>query len=252
MATYTELTARVKDWANRTDLSDDIIGDFLDISVKRVNNILRIPPMETIVRYTGLTAEQTTLAVPSDLIEVIELKILNADETVKTLFEAKDSTRAFDSKNGNGSWTGSVATFTRRAGDFVLSQKLDADDIVELYYYRVLPALDATYPSTELNCTTVGSVAAGTWSNPGGEGVCDPVGGGLIGDEVPNWFRDEQDDLLLYGALTELFNYLGEASDATRWNDKYEFKLTELKDEENKRTWSGGTIVSNIITNGLI
>ena len=253
MATNTELLAKVKDWANRSDLSDSVTQDFLEIAQKRINSMLRIAPMETIVMYTGITEDQTTLAIPSDLIEIISIRVLNDDNSTKYIYESKVDTRTFDRINaGEYGTSNNNYTFTRRAGDFVLSNKPGSDAKVQLYYYRVLPKLDAPYPSTEVNCTTMGSVAAGTWSNPGGEGVCDPVDGGLIGDEVPQWFRDEAEFLLLYGALVEVASYLGEDGDMQKWEIKFQQKIKEIMDDEFKRENSGGTLTQNFGTNGLI
>ena len=146
MATNTELLAKVKDWANRSDLSDSVTQDFLEIAQKRINSMLRIAPMETIVMYTGITEDQTTLAIPSDLIEIISIRVLNDDNSTKYIYESKVDTRTFDRINaGEYGTSNNNYTFTRRAGDFVLSNKPGSDAKVQLYYYRVLPKLDAVY-----------------------------------------------------------------------------------------------------------
>ena len=253
MATYTQLVSRVQDWSNRQDIDQSVIADFLDIAVKRVNNVLRIPPMETVVTYKDIVDGQTRLSIPSDLIEVIYLRVKDSvSNKTLYLFNNKIDPRSFaEQQQGGGGFR--ALTYTRVAGDFEVSQaftttgagNLPSTSKVELYYYRLLPALNATYPETQVNCE-FGS-DGGTWTPANAEGAkC--VGGttSIIGNEVPNWFRDEQDDLLLYGALTELFHYLGEEADAMRWNEKYEMKLQELRKEEAKRELSGGTIITNI------
>ena len=149
MATNTELLAKVKDWANRSDLSDSVTQDFLEIAQKRINSMLRIAPMETIVMYTGITEDQTTLAIPSDLIEIISIRVLNDDNSTKYIYESKVDTRTFDRINaGEYGTSNNNYTFTRRAGDFVLSNKPGSDAKVQLYYYRVLPKLNAVFPDT--------------------------------------------------------------------------------------------------------
>ena len=248
MATNTELLAKTKDWANRSDLSDSIVQDFLEIGMKRLNTVLRIPPMETIINYSGIIQDQTTLQVPSDLIEIISLKTLNDDGSTCRVYNHKTDSRTFDRKSIGGNYVGEQYTFTRRAGDFVVSNPLSTGTGVQLYYYRVLPKLNATFPASELNCTTAGTEAAGTWDGT----VCTPANGGLIGDEVPHWFRDEQEFLLIYGALVEIFNYLGEEATAARWESKFQEKISEIMTEEFKRENSGGTVTTNIETGGLI
>ena len=230
MATNTELLAKVKDWANRSDLSDSVTQDFLEIAQKRINSMLRIAPMETIVMYTGITEDQTTLAIPSDLIEIISIRVLNDDNSTKYIYESKVDTRTFDRINaGEYGTSNNNYTFTRRAGDFVLSNKPGSDAKVQLYYYRVLPKLNAVFPDTTANQTD-----------------------DIVGDEVPQWFRDEAEFLLLYGALVEVASYLGEDGDMQKWEIKFQQKIKEIMDDEFKRENSGGTLTQNFGTNGLI
>ena len=220
MATNTELLAKVKDWANRSDLSDSVTQDFLEIAQKRINSMLRIAPMETIVMYTGITEDQTTLAIPSDLIEIISIRVLNDDNSTKYIYESKVDTRTFDRINaGEYGTSNNNYTFTRRAGDFVLSNKPGSDAKVQLYYYRVLPKLNAVFPDTTANQTLM-----------------------IVGNEVPQWFRDEAEFLLLYGALVEVASYLGEDGDMQKWEIKFQQKIKEIMDDEFKRENSGGTL----------
>ena len=230
MATNTELLAKVKDWANRSDLSDSVTQDFLEIAQKRINSMLRIAPMETIVMYTGITEDQTTLAIPSDLIEIISIRVLNDDNSTKYIYESKVDTRTFDRINaGEYGTSNNNYTFTRRAGDFVLSNKPGSDAKVQLYYYRVLPKLNAVFPNTQANDDA-----------------------NIVGNEVPQWFRDEAEFLLLYGALVEVASYLGEDADMQKWEIKFQQKIKEIMDDEFKRENSGGTLTQNFGTNGLI
>ena len=230
MATNTELLAKVKDWANRSDLSDSVTQDFLEIAQKRINSMLRIAPMETIVMYTGITEDQTTLAIPSDLIEIISIRVLNDDNSTKYIYESKVDTRTFDRINaGEYGTSNNNYTFTRRAGDFVLSNKPGSDAKVQLYYYRVLPKLNAVFPDTTANQLAM-----------------------IVGNEVPQWFRDEAEFLLLYGALVEVASYLGEDGDMQKWEIKFQQKIKEIMDDEFKRENSGGTLTQNFGTNGLI
>ena len=230
MATNTELLAKVKDWANRSDLSDSVTQDFLEIAQKRINSMLRIAPMETIVMYTGITEDQTTLAIPSDLIEIISIRVLNDDNSTKYIYESKVDTRTFDRINaGEYGASNNSYTFTRRAGDFVLSNKPGSDAKVQLYYYRVLPKLNAVFPDTTANRLAQ-----------------------IVGNEVPQWFRDEAEFLLLYGALVEVASYLGEDGDMQKWEIKFQQKIEEIMGDEFKREYSGGTLTQNVGTNGLI
>jgi hypothetical protein len=72
------------------------------------------------------------------------------------------------------------------------------------------------------------------------------------GVEVYNWLRDENERIILNGALAELFIYLNEPESAQRYLSIFELEIEELNREETKRKASGGNVQVNFNSNGLI
>jgi len=72
------------------------------------------------------------------------------------------------------------------------------------------------------------------------------------GTEVYNWLRDENERILLNGALAELFIYLHEPDTANMYLQLFQNEIKELNDEEKRRKASGGNVQINLNGNGLI
>lgn len=72
------------------------------------------------------------------------------------------------------------------------------------------------------------------------------------GEEVYNWLRDENERILLNGALAELFIYLHEPETANMYAQLFQNEIKELNDEEKRRKASGGNVQINLNGNGLI
>lgn len=72
------------------------------------------------------------------------------------------------------------------------------------------------------------------------------------GSEVPNWLRDENERILLNGALAEVFIYLNEPDTASMYANLFAAEIQELNNEEAQRRASGGNIQFNFNGNGLI
>lgn len=72
------------------------------------------------------------------------------------------------------------------------------------------------------------------------------------GSEVPNWLRDENERILLNGALAEVFIYLNEPDTASMYAQLFSAEIAELNNEEAQRRASGGNIQFNFNGNGLI
>jgi len=72
------------------------------------------------------------------------------------------------------------------------------------------------------------------------------------GAEVPNWLRDENERILLNGALAEMFIFLNEPDTASMYASLFTAEIQELNNEEAQRRASGGNIQFNFNGNGLI
>ena len=72
------------------------------------------------------------------------------------------------------------------------------------------------------------------------------------GAEVSNWLRDENERVVLMGALAEAFIYLNEPDTAQMYGQMFSSEIQELNFEETRRHASGGNVQININGGGLI
>ena len=73
-----------------------------------------------------------------------------------------------------------------------------------------------------------------------------------IGTETPHWLRDENERIFLYGALVEIFAYVGDDDQAAKYKLMFDNEIQELNDEDAKRNSSGGNVQVNFNGRGLI
>ena len=170
--TYDELIALVRNWSNRDTaaLPDAIIRDAIRYAVDKSYRHLRIPPLEHTVVYTSdmlqaatigennVLQSVTALAVPSDLIEFIQIRGVDAEGRTTRVFNEKNDIRSYWDLN-NRSYNRQA--FWSRQGDQILLTPAfgqigsgyyggftSAEETIELYYYRRLPALNALFQAT--------------------------------------------------------------------------------------------------------
>ena len=73
-----------------------------------------------------------------------------------------------------------------------------------------------------------------------------------IGTEAANWLRDDNEKILLYGSLAEVFTYVQDDDQSVKYQNLFMQQITELNDEDNKRSASGGNIQINYNGRGMI
>ena len=73
-----------------------------------------------------------------------------------------------------------------------------------------------------------------------------------IGTLVPNWLRDQNERVLLMGALAEIFSFTQEDDQAQKYATVFFDEIKELNDEDGKRNASGGNLQINFNGRGLI
>lgn len=73
-----EIRAHFKALLNRTDCSDALADTFINQSIARAQRVLRIPPMEKTQTY-NLTASTSTLIIPADFLEIIDMYYANTN-----------------------------------------------------------------------------------------------------------------------------------------------------------------------------
>ena len=303
--TYAELVALVRSWANRDAqaLPDAIIMDAIRYAVDKSYRTLRIPPLEHTVRYTSdmLNAASvaqgniyqsfTALAVPSDLIEFIQIRGVDAEMRTTRVFNEKSDIRSYWDINNRHY---NQSAFWSRQGDQILLTPafgaaavgyyggFNSPEIaIELYYYRRLPALSACFTVNAANANlhpfssdngggvlsngilryasgAVGENPTELWEDSDQvfhDQDTDPpslMGIELVGESVPNWFKDENERIALYGALAECFAYLQEDDQAGKYTQLMMKEIEELNEEDRTRDSSGGNVQVQYNARGLI
>jgi len=288
--TYTELTTLVRNWCNRDEevVSDAIIQDCLKYAADKAYRTLRVPPLENVAVYesslltsataigqSGLTI--TELQLPFDLIEFIQIKELDSDNKTLRVFNEKLDIRTFNDVNAEK--YSNMNYWSRQRNLVLLTPGFNSTgnaNSIEMLYYRRLPALNALYAVTVLNynagfLTTTGAGASVTGSaqlffnsNTGttayatnAEAVAASPAGNItnayyIGTLVPNWLRDQNERVILMGALAEIFSFTQEDDQAKKYGTMFYNEINELNNEDGKRNASGGNLQVNFNGRGLI
>ena len=287
------LVGLVRNWANRDTqaLPDAIIMDAIRYAVDKAYRHLRIPPLEHTVSYTSDMLEAasigqgnvyqsvTALAIPSDLVEFIQIRGVDENGLTTRVFNEKSDIRSYWDLNNRHF---NQSAFWSRQGDEVLLTPAfgqvavgyyggfnSPETSIEMYYYRRLPALSATFSRSVYNW----SINLGTVTDPDGmtltyDGttadtiinarVTNPDGteGAFVntwtGQPVPNWFKDENERIALYGALAECFAYLQEDDQAGKYTQLMMKEIEELNEEDRTRDSSGGNVQVQYNARGLI
>ena len=235
---FDALVAKVRGWVNRDSsvLPDSLITDFLDYSADYCYRKLRIPPFEYTYQYPAITSGsvgETVLQLPPDFSELITFSKIDANGrryTFNKQLVEKEFNDYFITKPNN--------SFTYKGGNIEFYPAAEVGEVYELHYYRRLFDLDATYvvnqANIDLNNCTVAS--------QGDEGAVEfPEGSGnyYTGNEVYNWLRDDNERVLLWGALAQALDYLGEDDRAMKFFQKQEIAVQELNNEEKQRKSKG-------------
>ena len=249
MATYEQLVDMVLDWSNRDKevLSRANILTFMDFAADNIYRQLRIPPLEYVrTSVIGNVGDsENRLTIPSDAIEFIQLRRKDSNSlTGWEVYADKPDIRSFYQ---DYIWKDDYPYYTREGNSLLVCPNLKQGDNFELYYYRRLPAPWARYAvDTDSTGAFVDSDAANITRAleyaPGIDVATRRDGVRVMGTEVPNWLRDENEKLLLFGTLAEAFTYLDDAEMAQKYGARFAAELQQLMDEENKRMYRGGNI----------
>jgi len=290
--TYDQFISLVRDWANRDSaaLSDSIIKDALNYAADKAYRKLRISALETTVTYsaTDLRAattegnsfnpSKTELTVPVDLIEFIQIREIDVNGVTTRVFNEKSDLRTFNDVYGEKYDYG--AYWTRQGNTIILSPGFEkayavgVPDKIEIHYYRRLPALNATYDVNVANynagfldVSSAGVTDAAqlyfnsntsttAYATSAAAQAADPAGlvssTYYIGQETYHWLRDENERILLMGALAECFSYLQDDEQAQKYMTMFYNEISELNDEDAQRNASGGNIQIHFNGRGLI
>lgn len=130
-----DLRDTVRDWANRKDIADQIVDDFINIAQARATRLLRIPAIQTVATVT-ITDGAFTL--PLDYVETTDLS-LEVSNGVVTL-ERKPLSEVEALRTG-ASNSGVPRHFARKGASVLIAPTSQAPDTASLYYWYAPPVL---------------------------------------------------------------------------------------------------------------
>ncbi len=271
---FIELRDKVLNWSNRDldvfgttdDAANLRLNDFMIYAADKAYRKLRIPSFENTATYdssnlTAIDIENNRLPVPPDLTEFIHIRIVDAYGTGNSIvLNEKADTRTFhdfisEKYDVQYTWT--------RQGRYILlppNPGVVNTNTYEIFYYGRLPGLgtfyDISYRNWVLGVNTV-FASDGETVVPyvdQDETAYDAlvVAGSTTSTEVFNWFVHENERIILFGALAEMFAYLGEDDMVGKYAGMFQGEIDELNQEETMRHASGGNVRMNFNGRGLI
>ena len=252
MATYSEMVTKVRDWSNRDieSLSDAIITDTLRFAADEAYRQLKVPALEALYTYT-VPGETSELTIPSNLTEIIQLRRHDANSlTDYVVYDAKSDVRSFYNEE---TWKYSDFFYTREQNKLVFCPETTGEETFELYYYGRQPAVDARYvvdvdtEDTEFQYIAdsmqgVIDLAPDYNAAVDAAKITEHEGQFYLGHRAPNWLRDQNERILLFGALAECFDYLMEMQQSQIFRAKFNAEIQALNNEDKMRMSKGGNV----------
>lgn len=237
---YDALVAKVRSWVNRDSniLTDSLVADFLDYSADLCYRKLRIPPLEHTYTYTAVTSSgvgETTLTLPTDLSEIIQIRKVDSEGN-SYVFDEKISLLSMQDDD----YTHLQESYARKGNAVIFYPAAKLGDVYEIHYYRRLTDLDARYLVNQDNIDS-GLAVASTVDTDGAVEFPASSGNYYVGTEVPNWLRDSNERVLLWGAVSHAFDYVGEDERSAKYATQQLQGIQELNQEEIQRKARGGS-----------
>ena len=204
--TYTALKTAIANWLNRTDLTDEIAGDFIKLTEADFNSKLRIRQMEQI---DTITIDSETETVPTGFIGVRSFYILSSD--TKYTLEYITPHNLFEIRGGSRS--GRPRSYT-----------IEADNETE--QFRFGPSPDTTYTgylSYYKNLESLSSSSANS----------------------SNYILSNHPGIYLYGSLYHASNFIGGIDPEQKQNllQMYIAALERCENNDKQDTYGGAPVV---------
>ena len=228
-----------------------------------------------------------SIAIPADMIEIISLSTVDSSGSTIRMFDTKADERTFF--NPHAEQYNIDALFTRKRDRLYISAAFPetTETKIQLYYYGRPAAIDAKYSVVAANYdgndTYIQQASLAQVGDEEGFLIIKDSGGNLvtnvanvndagnvaedttataedasqgiyrfIGHSAANWFLDEADKLVTYGALAEVFSYLQEDDQVAKYTQLFEREIADLNEEDRMQNASGGNVQMNFNGRGLI
>ena len=137
ISTYSELTAAIADWLNRSDLTS-AIPSFISLSEAQMNRNLRVRQM---VSRSEATIDTKYSALPAGFLETKNFKVISSNPITPIEFATEEQLDDYDASTtaaGKPKYFGVVGNQVR------VHPSPDTGYTCELVYYAQIPALSGT------------------------------------------------------------------------------------------------------------
>lgn len=237
--------------------------------------------LPAVVQETAGGMNFVSMAVPINLVSFIFLRVVGAGASdsagnlmldvfgnpfvcnimSSTVFNEKTDIRTFHDvyacKTTENFWA-------RQGGSILAAGNVSVGDIIEVHYYRresalnsrgLLPgSLDLATAVAETGTYEVIDAAAYALLEEYDARTYEELEGSYVRAiaEEANWLRDENQRVLVFGALHRIYDYLQEDDQSQKYMVRFETSIQELNNEEKQRTSSGGNISVNYSGSGII
>jgi len=178
-----------------------------------------------------------------------------------TMYDERTDVKTFYDFNDNIGYTN---YFTRKGGKILAAGLATEGHVLELFYYRRLPALDAR------SILPVSLTLAAAQASPDIYEVVSTAQYDALPyleqrtyelvetsyvryiNEVFNWLKDHNERVLLFGALHRVFDFLQEEDQSQKYKARFMESVQELNEEERNRNMSAGQTVVRFGNTNLI
>ncbi len=253
------LRTGVADWLNRSDLTDAQIDDFVAIGEARVYEELRVPPLE-VVQSFSVTATNSSIIIPAGFIEIMELKLDDADDKDDDVILSRVDSKTFSNNKIKHA-------YTRQAGNFLLTDnegEQSASGTYTMTYYKAGDSI-GTYSST---ATTAGNfvvdkyykiTTAGNTSFTGIGAANNNVGtifkatgvgsgtGTAYQESIP-WILGTEFEAILYATCQVASIYLGDVEMEAKFTELTQRKIDALNQKEIRASMKGSAFSAQFST----
>lgn len=225
------------------------------------------------IKDSTMYKNTVTLDLPEDLISFIVLRVsgkaqytdtsLNVDSVGNPIVTSTITDRVANEKldirtfYDNYADKSSDLFWARQGAKVLISGNINEDDVIELHYYSKLAPLNAredlpnslTLAQAQLDTDNYEVITALEYSDldSNDASTYKLISGSYVRavDEKANWLRDDNERVLLFGALHRVFDYLQEDDQSVKYFQRFTQAIDELNKEEKVRKVSGGNIKVN-------
>jgi len=247
------------------DINNNTLSYKLNRVLVTINGVYQSPSSFTATNRTSIVLNSG--ASLNDQIKIVsfnETTVFSSEistvERETIVYENRADYRTFVSDCSNKY---SLYLWTRQGDKIVVNPEFKKGDAFEIYYFSNGTDLGTEYAVTSANfqngllektdSTNDTPLYFETSSTPVvGEDVPSNNQGGFYqypcyfkGKEQPHFLRDNQERLLIYGALAFINDYLGETNESTKYETKAAQQIQRLLNEEVFKESSGGNVRIN-------